>query len=172
MEHDNEFLNEAIIAYGDSKGIYNLLLELKARREENRKDNNMEKIIEPLKELIRLRREVKCLKAHLNAYGSINDILCDKIEKLENSMPKPCKKIGEKDLITCTIKEWYEKMNEELLEAHEAAVTLCLHDREAEELTDIITVCTSRLEAIGWKENKRIETQQKVNRHNEERGRL
>ena len=60
MMHDEEFLNEAITAYRNSKGIHSLLLELRERRRAEKDNasisvrvddkNATQAICEPLKE--------------------------------------------------------------------------------------------------------------------------
>ena len=54
-----------------------------------------------------------------------------------------------------------EAMNEVLQDARK---------RRALELTDVITVCVSWLEADGWDEEARGELQREVNENNYERG--
>ena len=61
---------------------------------------------------------------------------------LIDSQPKPCR-------FHSDVKGWFAKINEETFEAHEQAV-LGNKDAEAEELTDIITVCVSMLEDMGY----------------------
>lgn len=80
-------------------------------------------------------------------------------------LPRPVKCDGN-GILTAdySTREWYEKIMEEVLEAYREAVVLEIdgdydvfpdsvadeHMDEAEELMDIITVCTSRLAAIGY----------------------
>ena len=73
------------------------------------------------------------------------------------------------------------KLSEEASEvSHEAAEFFCLRcekrdemavrERLAEELTDVITVCVSWLDALGYDEAARGELQRIVNEKNKERG--
>lgn len=101
-------------------------------------------------------------------------------------LPRPVKRDG-KGIPTdeYTTREWYEKIIEEVMEAHREAVKLEVdcdyddfpesiakeHSNEAEELMDIITVCTGRLAAIGYDTAKKWhELAIKVNKKNGERG--
>ena len=65
-----------------------------------------------------------------------------------------------------TRREWFEKIMEEVLEAHGAKS----NTKTAEELTDIITVCVSYLEALGFNAQARAEIQAKINNKNRLRG--
>ena len=67
---------------------------------------------------------------------------------LIDSQPKPCR-------FHLDVKGWFAKINEETFEAHEQAV-LGNKDAEAEELTDIITVCVSMLEDMGCDQSARM----------------
>lgn len=105
-------------------------------------------------------------------------------------LPVPCTKVEEE-----TVKEWFQKINEELDELKESILldnqgmtVTCLLDTRAkyairseaeylpmlvaEEAADTITAITSMLEAMGIDERMRQEAQERVNRKNEERGRL
>ena len=102
----------------------------------------------------------------------------------EKVLPIPCTKVEE-----LTIKDWFQKINEELDELKE----VILRDAEdkldteiiemlfyfatdkneiAEEAADTITAITSMLEAMGIDEDMRQEAQRKVNERNKERGRI
>ena len=181
MMHDEEFLNEAITAYSNSKGIHSFLLELRERRRaekeyacisggEDRK-NSAETIAEPLKELIDLRERVAL-------YKDIIQKLDKGMQKILISLPQPCVKIGEKELDTCTVKEWMSSINEEVTELHEAIISYeASNDGRdfnnfVEEATDVITVITSMLAAYECTEEDRMDAQRKVNLKNEKRGRL
>lgn len=65
--------------------------------------------------------------------------------------------------------DWLVKINEEY---HEATVQIILEDttRAAEELQDIITVCTSMLQWLGFDEHARDELTKQVNEKNRQRG--
>ena len=181
MMHDEEFLNEAITAYSNSKGIHSLLLELRERRRaekeyacisggEDRK-NSAETIAEPLKELIDLRERVIL-------YEDIIQKLDKGMQKILISLPQPCVKIGDKLLDTYTVKEWMSSINEEVTELHEAMIIYeASNDGRdfnnfVEEATDVITVITSMLAAYECTEEDRMDAQRKVNLKNEKRGRL
>ena len=83
---------------------------------------------------------------------------------LIDSQPKPCK-------FHLDTKGWFAKINEETFEAHEQAV-LGNKDAEAEELTDIITVCVSMLEDMGYDQSARMKIQRDVNEKNRKRNYL
>ena len=83
---------------------------------------------------------------------------------LIDSQPKPCK-------FHLDTKGWFAKINEETFEAHEQAV-LGNKDAEAEELTDIITVCVSMLEDMGYDQAARMKIQRDVNEKNRKRNYL
>ena len=65
-------------------------------------------------------------------------------------------------------RDWYLKLQEEIFETMEIGV---FEDEDvAEEIADIITVCISCLNSIGYDEKKRSEIFAKVNMKNEKRG--
>ena len=106
----------------------------------------------------------------------------------EKVLPIPCTKVEEK-----TVKDWFQKINEELDELKEMII-ICrplrdnitdaiknrvttmseqkLCERIAEEAADTITAITSMLEAMGIDEDMRQEVQKRVNEKNKERGRF
>lgn len=89
------------------------------------------------------------------------------IENLnENILPRPVIRDGNGKLIkNHTPQDFYLKLQEEIFEAFE--------DKEYVnhyEIADIITVCISYLNAIGYNENGRSEIFRRVNKKNEERG--
>lgn len=188
MMHDEEFLNEAIRAYSDSKGIHSLLLELRERRRAEKDNtgisvrvinkNRAETITEPLKDLLELRKQNEILKTVVKTQTEYIARLRDEFIKTIDSLPVPCKKAGDKLLDTCTVKEWMGKINEEVTELHEAIISYeaskCGGDFNnfVEEATDVITVMTSMLAAYGCTEEDRMDAQRKVNLKNEKRGRL
>ena len=61
---------------------------------------------------------------------------------------------------------WFLKIQEEIFEAFNAPDNL----QRAEELTDVITVCTSYLAALGFDQNARDVIQSRVNDKNDRRG--
>jgi len=105
-------------------------------------------------------------------------------------LPIPCRNVDEE-----TVKEWIGKIDEELNELKEAVLIdnqgmtvnselntrakYALMNEEryikmivAEEAADVITAITSMLDVMGIDERMRQEAQERVNRKNEERGRL
>ena len=92
--------------------------------------------------------------------------------------PQPCTKFRNAETI-----EWVAKLAEETSEVVQEAKDMdeCVQleerlsaahakDRLAEELTDVITLCTSWLHALGYDEYLRGEVQKRVNEKNRERG--
>ena len=99
----------------------------------------------------------------------------------EKVLPIPCTKVeGE------TVKDWFQKINEELDELKELIlevegglyVRLTKQEWQVndygipEEAADTITVITSMLEAMGIDEDMRQEAQKRVNEKNKGRGRF
>ena len=81
--------------------------------------------------------------------------------------PRPVIRDGNNKLVeNYTHDEWFAKIMEEVFEAHEA------DDKESlgYELADIITVCTSYLNALGYDERACAEFYRHVNFKNEQRG--
>lgn len=76
------------------------------------------------------------------------------------------------------MRAWFEKIEEEVLEAHEQAVFLEIFSNEdsrkalAYELTDIKTVCETFLNALGYDASARADIQCEVNEKNSKRGYL
>lgn len=106
----------------------------------------------------------------------------------EKVLPTPCTKVKEK-----TVKDWFQKINEELDELKEMIIICCpmrnnvkdviehkvtlldktkLCERIAEEAADTITAITSMLEAMGIDENMRQAAQKSKNEKNKEHGRF
>jgi len=98
-------------------------------------------------------------------------------------LPIPCT-VGFDDR---TVKDWFQKVNEELDELKEAVLvgfaglgssasdSYCSDGSKefvAEEAADTITAITSMLEAMGIGEGTRQEAQRRVNKRNRERGRI
>ena len=92
----------------------------------------------------------------------------------EKILPRPVIRDGNGKLIkNHTPRDFYLKLQEEIFEVFEATESgrddefdeLC-----AEEIADIITVCVSQLEALGFDEKKRSEIFRRVNEKNEKRG--
>ena len=82
-------------------------------------------------------------------------------------LPRPvkCDKFGN-SVDDYSDKDWFMKILEETYEAFETTDI----KKRGEELTDIITVCTSCLQALGFDHNARAVLQRKVNDKNERRG--
>ena len=102
-----------------------------------------------------------------------------------NILPLPVKKnkFGNR-VADISTTDYYRQIEEEVLEAHEyAAIANYLlelegdadvvgdwENDEAEELVDIITCCITRLDILGFDENKRQELFHAVNEKNRKRG--
>ena len=86
----------------------------------------------------------------------------------ENEMPMPVKNDGKIPVRRYTEIMWEMKIGEEVEEIEEADR---LEDK-AEEIADVITVCTSWLEALGFDADARKKLFRKVNQKNHERGYL
>lgn len=106
--------------------------------------------------------------------GHIKDVAIARgmqLAETVNILPRPVKRDGNgKRLVDYTVRDHYEHIAGEILEALMAAVD-GNRSAEREELMDIITVCTSRLSVIGcdtqaeWYELARM-----VNEKNRKRG--
>lgn len=95
-------------------------------------------------------------------------------------LPTPCT-VGFDD---CTVKQWFQKINEELDELKDAVwfgnggfgrmdhISSSDKFAIADEAADTITAITSMLEAMGIDERMRQEAQKRVNERNRERGRI
>lgn len=107
----------------------------------------------------------------------------DKVQEIDMTKPQPCTKFAYEWTIV-----WMAKIAEETNEVIQAAKefedikekTGRERNKEyieaeyhlAEELTDVITLCTSWLHAIGYDEDARGDLQRQVNEKNRERGYL
>lgn len=160
MMNDEEFLNEAMTAYRNSKGIYSLLLELRERRRAEKDNasisvrvddkNATQAICEPLIELFAAREKLK-------------------------SLPEPCTKFN-----NASIKEWIAKLNEEVGEVVEALYELEVADTFEKvkdkrlnllrEFVDVSTVIRSMEYAARFTDTEIAQMQRWVNKHNRERG--
>ena len=69
-----------------------------------------------------------------------------------------------------SIRDWFSKLNEELDEVKLSIATAQFKVKTAEELQDLITVCTSFLEFLGYDENKRGDLAKQINEKNRQRG--
>ena len=102
----------------------------------------------------------------------------------EKILPRPVIRDGNGKLAKdYSPRDWYLKLQEEIFEVQEAYkdevdffddydfdIDGCLFPRTAEEIVDVITVCISYLNALGYDEEKRSELFAKVNEKNEKRG--
>ena len=104
-------------------------------------------------------------------------------QEIDMTKPQPCTRFRDAGTV-----EWIAKLMEETNEAIQEAVILeenadedgtVDHDkyglvdvkkRLSMELTDVITLCTSWLDALGCDEEERGEVQRRVNEKNEKRG--
>lgn len=84
----------------------------------------------------------------------------------ENEIPMPVRNDGKRSVDEYTFSDWEKKICEELSEVKAAKSS----EEMAEELCDIITVCTSFLEAIGYDFKGRKKLFRKINIKNHARG--
>ena len=83
---------------------------------------------------------------------------------------EPCKRDKRgRNVTDYAVRDHYEKLAEELFEAHEAAI---VNDPNAEaiELLHVMTVCSTRIRNLGLSDEHLAELQQFVIEHNRERG--
>ena len=116
-----------------------------------------------------------------------NMSLMDKCETLESGLPHPCTFDGKRHVSEYTLKDWLNKLKEEVTEVEAEVDKLgdlttkdIIHMRDwgeddklehlTEELFDVITVATSKLEWIGWSLWGRCQKQRGVNEKNRKRG--
>ena len=105
--------------------------------------------------------------------------------EIDMTKPQPCTKFRDAGTV-----EWIAKLNEETNEVVQEAYTVSqleqsnkkfpceamnevirdARERLAMELTDVIHVCVSWLDAEGWDEEARGELHRRVNEKNEKRG--
>ena len=95
--------------------------------------------------------------------------------KPEKVLPRPVVRDGNGKLTEdYSSRDWYLKLQEEIFEAIENVTDAetGLSDKKsiAEEIADVITVCISWLETLGYDEEKRSEIFAAVNEKNEKRG--
>lgn len=101
---------------------------------------------------------------------------------IDMTKPQPCTKYRDAGMV-----EWIAKLSEETDEVIQEAKEMAelyenqcsvvdpeemgaVQDRLALELTDVITVCTSWLYALGYEEDGRAAVQVRVNKNNKARG--
>ena len=93
-------------------------------------------------------------------------------QKIDMTKPQPCTKFRDAERMAW-IAKLVEETNEVVQEAESIEENWCsvsATDRLAIELTDVITVCTSWLHALGYDEDMRGEVQKRVNEKNKVRG--
>ena len=103
-------------------------------------------------------------------------------QEIDMTKPQPCTKYRDAERM-----EWIAKLVEETHEVVQEAKEMAelfenqcavvdseemgaVQDRLALELTDVITICTSWLYALGYDEEMRGEVQKRVNEKNKKRG--
>ena len=95
--------------------------------------------------------------------------------EIDMTKPQPCTRFWNAGMV-----EWIAKLNEEVYEViRRAAYVERIADEAdddddeaclAEDLTNVITVCTSWLAALGYDEARRGELQKRINEENKKRG--
>lgn len=142
--------------------------------EGNRVGADGKSVVEQAAELGKLRTEVQELRKEK---AGLADMLAQRIRAqvlTEGMRPRPCIKFK-----LNPISSWIAKLMEEMTEAVHVAAEWAEDDDKkmegnvivppedlAEGLTDVITVCTSWLDALGYDEVKRAEIQGEVNDKN------
>lgn len=146
--------------------------------EGNRVGADGKSVVEQAAELSKLRAEVQELRKEK---AGLADMLAQRIRAqvlTEGMRPRPCIKFK-----LNPISSWIAKLMEEMTEAVHVAAEWAEDDDKkmegnvivppedlAEGLTDVITVCTSWLDALGYDEVKRGKLQERVNEKNLMRG--
>ena len=145
--------------------------------EGNRVGADGKSVVEQAAELSKLRAEVQELRKEK---AGLADMLAQRIRAqvlTEGMRPRPCVKFK-----LNLISSWIAKLMEETTETVHVAAEWAEDDKKmegnvivppedlAEGLTDVITVCTSWLDALGYDEVKRAEIQGEVNDKNCRRG--
>lgn len=104
------------------------------------------------------------------------------MKEVDMTRPQPCVKYKDAAMM-----EWIAKLMEETDEVvqmstiadcadengmvdHDAYGIVNVKEKLSEELTDVITVCTSWLHALGYNEEERKELQRRINEKNKARG--
>ena len=126
--------------------------------------------------------KIKRLQEEIEELKRENYRLKANVDTDDMTKPQPCTKYSE-----AATTEWVAKLYEEMHEVAQEAIKLfCLHCAQcgeedeaaieavetnlAEELTDVITVCVSLLDALGYDEKARGVVQWRVNEKNKKRG--
>lgn len=117
--------------------------------------------------------EVKEIQSRIIQLEAENEELRRENKRMgEVIKPQPCTKFRDAERMAW-IAKLVEETNEVVQEAEiieENWCSISATDRLAEELTDVITVCVSWLDALGYDEYLRGEVQKRVNEKNRERG--
>lgn len=134
-----------------------------------------------------LEHENSMLHEQVTELQDDNMSLMDKCETLESGLPHPCYFDGKRHVSEYTLRDWLNKLKEEVSEV-EAEVNklgdlsvkdidkLMNEDKDdcleplVEELFDVITVATSKIDWLGWTLWGRCKKQSDVNEKNRERG--
>lgn len=134
-----------------------------------------------------LQDKANFMQDRVNELKEENEELREKLEFLEQGQPHPCTFDGERSTSEYTLRDWLNKLKEEVAEV-EAEVNklgnlsvkdidkLMNEDKDdcleplAEELFDVITVATSKIEWLGWTLWGRCKKQRDVNEKNFKRG--
>ena len=96
------------------------------------------------------------------------DLICV-VNDDQNILPRPVMRDGNYERTKdYSSRDWYLKLQEEIFETVEDSFDQPV--KTAEEIADVITVCISWLEALGYDEEKRSELFAKVNEKNKKRG--
>lgn len=116
-----------------------------------------------------------------------NKELREKLEFMEQGQPHPCTYDGKRHVSEYTLKDWLAKLKEEVAEVESEVEKLgdlsvkdidklmnedkddCLEPL-VEELFDVITVATSKIDWLGWTLWGRCKKQSDVNEKNRKRG--
>ena len=129
--------------------------------------------------------KIKRMQEGIEELKRENDRLKANVDTDDMTKPQPCTKFRDADTV-----EWIAKLSEETDEVIQEAYIISQHEqsnkefpceamnevirdareRLALELTDVIHVCVSWLNAEGWDEEARGELHRRVNEKNRERG--
>ena len=100
------------------------------------------------------------------------DFLAKDLVKPEKILPRPViRDKNDKLIADYSIRDWFLKVQEEIFEVQEEFFETGFCDHcTAEEIADVITVCISWLESLGYDEEERSELFAAVNEKNKVRG--
>ena len=134
-----------------------------------------------------LEHENSMLHEQVTELQDDNMSLIDKCETLESGLPHPCTFDGKRHVSEYTLKDWLNKLKEEVTEVEAEVDKLgdlttkdIIHMRNSgeddklehltEELLDVITVSTSVLDWLDWSIYGRWQKQKEINEKNRKRG--